>query len=117
MQVEDCSLRVITTVVSRPTPERGILDGGSKTFSSDKSNRVEGHGLILEDPDALFYGMSEEHGHIDFSKCDRKPEIGERVTIIPNHCCVVINLFNRIVGLRRNEVELQWPVAARGRVQ
>jgi D-serine deaminase-like pyridoxal phosphate-dependent protein len=113
MQVEDCALHVITTVVSRPTADRGILDGGSKTFSSDLSG-MEGHGLILEYPEARFYGMSEEHGHVDFSACAQKPAIGERVTVIPNHCCVVSNLFDEIVGVRGDEVEVVWPVAARG---
>jgi len=117
MQVEDCSLKVIATVVSRPTAKRAILDAGSKTFSSDKAKQVEGHGLILEYPDAVIYGQSEEHGHVDFSRCEQKPEIGERVTIIPNHCCVVVNLFNHLVGLRNSEVEVLWPVAARGRLQ
>jgi D-serine deaminase-like pyridoxal phosphate-dependent protein len=114
--LENCSLKVITTVVSRPTTDRGILDGGSKTFSSDLLG-LEGHGLILEYPEAVIYGQSEEHGHVDFAKCPRKPEIGERVTVIPNHCCVVNNLFNQIVGVRQGNVEVIWPVAARGMVQ
>ncbi len=116
MGMEDIAFSVITTVVSRPTAGRGILDGGSKTFSSDLSG-LEGHGLILEYPEARFYGMSEEHGHVDFSQCPRKPEIGERVTVIPNHCCVVSNLFNQIVGARNGKVEVVWPVAARGALQ
>jgi D-serine deaminase-like pyridoxal phosphate-dependent protein len=116
MTVEECSFKVITTVVSRPTADRGILDGGSKTFSSDALG-LEGHGLILEYPQARFYSMSEEHGHVDFSQCSRKPEIGERVTVIPNHCCVVSNLFNYVVGVREGVVEITWPVAARGTVQ
>jgi len=116
MQMEDIAFSVITTVVSRPTAGRGILDGGSKTFSSDLSG-LEGHGMILEYPEARFYGMSEEHGHVDFSQCPRKPEIGERVTVIPNHCCVVSNLFNQIVGARNGKVEVVWPVAARGALQ
>jgi D-serine deaminase-like pyridoxal phosphate-dependent protein len=116
MTVEECSFKVITTVVSRPTADRGILDGGSKTFSSDALG-LEGHGLILEYPQARFYGLSEEHGHVDFSPCPRKPEIGERVTVIPNHCCVVSNLFNSVVGVREGVVEITWPVAARGTVQ
>jgi D-serine deaminase-like pyridoxal phosphate-dependent protein len=116
MPVEDCSLRVITTVVSRPTADRGILDGGSKTFSSDLLG-LEGHGLILEYPEARYYSQSEEHGHVDFSPSVRKPEIGERVTVIPNHCCVVSNLFNQIVGVRGDKVEVIWPVAARGALQ
>lgn len=116
MKLEDCSFKVITTVVSRPTADRGILDGGSKTFSSDVLG-LEGYGLILEYPDAVIAGQSEEHGHVDFSKCERKPEIGERVSVLPNHCCVVTNLFNQIVGVRGNQVEVIWPVAARGMLQ
>ncbi len=116
MRLEDCAFKVITTVVSRPTPERGILDGGSKTFSSDLS-RLEGYGLILEYPEAMIYALSEEHGHVDFSLCQRKPEIGERVTVIPNHVCVVSNLFNQVIGMRGDTVEVVWPVACRGAVQ
>ena len=116
MTLEDCAFKVITTVVSRPTAERGILDGGTKTFSSDTLG-LEGYGLILEYPEAKIYGQSEEHGHVDFSNCARKPDIGERVTVIPNHCCVVSNLFNQIVGVRNDQVEVIWPVAARGALQ
>lgn len=116
VKLEECALQVICTVVSRPTAERGILDGGSKAFSSDLLG-LDGHGLILEYPDAHIYSQSEEHGHVDFSRCQRRPEIGERVTVIPNHCCVVSNLFNRIVGVRNDQVEVIWPVAARGALQ
>jgi D-serine deaminase-like pyridoxal phosphate-dependent protein len=114
--LEQCSLTVLATVVSRPTADRGILDGGSKTFSSDLLG-LEGHGLILEYPEARFYKMSEEHGHVDFGPCERKPAIGERVTVIVNHCCPVANLFNQLVGVRGDQVEVVWPVAARGMVQ
>jgi D-serine deaminase-like pyridoxal phosphate-dependent protein len=113
---EHCALTVITTVVSRPTPERGILDGGSKTFSSDLFG-LDGYGLILEYPEAKIYALNEEHGYVDFSACGRKPDIGERVSVIPNHCCVVSNLFNEVIGVRHNRVEVVWPVAGRGALQ
>jgi D-serine deaminase-like pyridoxal phosphate-dependent protein len=116
IKLEDCAFKVLTTVVSRPTADRGILDGGSKTFSSDLLG-LENHGLILEYPAARFYGMSEEHGHVDFGPCERRPAIGERVTVIPNHCCPVVNLFNQLVGARGEQVEVVWPVAARGMLQ
>jgi len=116
MELEECALRVITTVVSRPTADRGVLDGGSKTFSSDLL-KLEGHGLILEYPEANLYALSEEHGCTDFSQCQRKPEIGERVMVIPNHACVVSNLFNQIMGTRGDSVEVVWPVACRGLLQ
>lgn len=113
--LEECALTVKTTVVSRPTDERCFLDGGSKTFSSDTMG-LTGHGLILEYPEAEINGFSEEHGHVDISRCATKPAIGERVTVIPNHCCVVSNLFDEVVGVRNDEVEVVWPVACRGRL-
>ena len=117
--VDDCAMRIISTVVSRPTEDRGILDGGSKTFASDrlKPEWGEGYGLILEYPDAVIYNFSEEHGHTDFSKCKDRPVVGERVTVIPNHTCVVTNLHNHVYGHRNGEVEHVWDVAARGLVQ
>jgi D-serine deaminase-like pyridoxal phosphate-dependent protein len=114
--LDTCALRIITTVVSRPTQDRGILDAGSKTLSSDLHG-LEGYGYICEYPEAKIYALTEEHGHVDFSACARKPEIGERVSVIPNHCCVVTNLFDEFIGMRANQVEETWQVAARGTVQ
>jgi D-serine deaminase-like pyridoxal phosphate-dependent protein len=114
--LDTCALRVYATVVSRPTPERGILDSGSKSLSSDLHG-LEGYGYICEYPEAKIYALSEEHGHVDFSACERKPEIGERVSIIPNHCCTVTCLFDEVVGVRGDQVEVVWKVAARGTVR
>lgn len=111
---DEVAFHVIATVVSRPTADRAILDAGSKTLTSDKARGAEGYGLILEYPDAQISNLSEEHGWVDLSSSGRKPEIGERVTILVNHCCVVNNMFNQIVGVRQGEVEVVWPVAARG---
>jgi D-serine deaminase-like pyridoxal phosphate-dependent protein len=116
--LDECAMRVMTTVVSRPTADRCILDAGSKTLSSDGLlGGGAGFGLILEYPDAVLYGLSEEHGHVDLRACARKPEIGERVSIIPNHCCATTNMHDTIVGVRREQVEVTWPVLARGKVQ
>jgi D-serine deaminase-like pyridoxal phosphate-dependent protein len=116
MSLESCALTVISTIVSRPTPDRAILDAGSKCLSSDTMG-LEGYGLILEYPQAKIYNLNEEHGYVDASACTQKPEIGERVRVIPNHCCAVSNLFNQVVGIRQDQVEVVWPVAARGAVQ
>jgi D-serine deaminase-like pyridoxal phosphate-dependent protein len=113
--LDTCAMRIISTVVSRPTSDRGILDAGSKTLSSDL-HMLEGYGYICEYPEAKIYALTEEHGHVDFSACARKPEIGERVSVIPNHCCVVTNLFDEFIGMRGDQVEVSWQVAARGTV-
>ena len=113
--LDTCALRILTTVVSRPTLDRSILDAGSKTLSTDLHG-LDGYGYICEYPEAKIYMLTEEHGHVDFSACARKPEIGERVSVIPNHCCVVTNLFDEFVGMRDNQVEVTWQIAARGTV-
>jgi D-serine deaminase-like pyridoxal phosphate-dependent protein len=114
--LEDCAIKVHTTVVSRPTPERGILDAGSKSLSSDLHG-LDGYGYICEYPGAKIYQLSEEHGHVDFSACPRQPEIGERLTVIPNHCCTVTSQFDEVTGARGAEVQVTWQVPARGTVR
>lgn len=112
--LEQCALRVIVTVISAPTPERVIIDGGSKTFSSDMGFPM---GYILEYPEAQIYQMSEEHGFVDVTRCSPKPEIGERLTVIPNHACGTINMHDELIGLRGQIVEARWEIAARGKIQ
>ena len=116
MTFDEVAMHILTTVVSRPTADRGILDGGSKVFSSDTLD-LDGFGYILEYPDARIYAQSEEHGHVDFSRCASKPKVGEKVTVVPNHTCVVTNLVNEVVCLRNGKVHEVWPVAARGLVR
>jgi D-serine deaminase-like pyridoxal phosphate-dependent protein len=114
--LDRCALHIIATVVSRPTPERGIIDAGSKTLSMDLHG-LDGYGYICEYPEAKIHALSEEHGHVDFSACVRKPEIGERLSIIPNHCCMITSLFDEVVVARGNQVEGTWQVAARSAVK
>jgi D-serine deaminase-like pyridoxal phosphate-dependent protein len=113
--IDTCALKLLATVVSRPTAERGILDAGSKTLSTDLHG-LDGYGYICEYPEAKIYALSEEHGHVDFSACARKPEIGERLSIIPNHCCMVTSLFDEVIGVRGSQVEETWQVLARSTV-
>ncbi|MGH2402855.1 MAG: D-TA family PLP-dependent enzyme [bacterium] len=113
---DDCAMRVRTTIVSRPTSERAIIDGGSKTFSSDQLGQ-QGFGRIVEYPDAEITKLNEEHGYVDLSACAARPDVGEIVSVIPNHTCVVTNLHERLIGVRRGRVEVVWNVAARGLVR
>lgn len=115
-ELADCALRVVATVVSRPTEDRAILDAGSKTFSSDTLG-LDGFGHVVEYPQLRIKGLSEEHGHVDCAESNARPRIGERVTIIPNHACVVSNLHDLVHGVRGERVERAFRVEARGRVQ
>jgi len=118
-RVEDCALSVLVTVVSTSVPGRAIVDGGSKTFSNDRYRAGDGRGfgLVREDPEAEVEALSEEHGHLDISRSLRRYRVGERLTIIPNHVCTVMNLHDEVYGVRGDQVEAVWRVAARGRVR
>jgi D-serine deaminase-like pyridoxal phosphate-dependent protein len=117
--LEDCAASVLVTIVSTPRAGTMIADGGSKTFSSDRLNGATDvtFGRIIEAPECRFHKMNEEHGFIDISKAERKFEPGEKLRIIPNHICVVMNLHERVYGIRGGEVEREWKVEARGRLQ
>ncbi len=114
--LEDCALTVYSTVVSRAVPERGILDAGSKTLTVETMPGLDGHGLILDHPQARIPKFSEEHGFLDLSACNERPGVGEVVRIVPNHVCVVCNMVDRYVTVRGDEIIGELPVAARGRL-
>ncbi len=113
--LDEVALHVVSTVVSRAGPERGILDAGSKTLTWDTGG-VEGHGLILEHPDAKIARFAEEHGFLDLAASPTKPTVGDVVRIIPNHVCVVVNMVDRLVATRGGRIVGEIPVAARGRI-
>jgi D-serine deaminase-like pyridoxal phosphate-dependent protein len=117
--LEDCAASVLVTVVSTPRPGTMIVDGGSKTFSSDRLSGSDDvtFGRIVEGPRCRFHKMNEEHGFIDISKAERKFEPGEKLRIIPNHVCVVMNLHEKVYGIRDGVVEREWKVEARGKIQ
>lgn len=113
-QEGDCALRVEATVVSVPTPHRAIIDAGSKVLTSDLLGLV-GHGAVVGRPDILIDQLSEEHGRL-VSEGPIGLTVGDRVSIIPNHACVVTNMVDA-VHVRHEDGHMElWPVAARGKV-
>lgn len=117
--LDECALHVHATVVSAPGPDRVVIDAGSKTLTSDPvpSQVGDGHGLILEYPEAVIAQLSEEHGVVDVSACAQRPSIGDRVRIVPNHVCPVSNLFDEVHLHTGGVLEAVVPVAARGKVR
>jgi D-serine deaminase-like pyridoxal phosphate-dependent protein len=59
--------------------------------------------------------MSEEHGLLDLSHTSWRPEVGERVRIVPNHVCIVVHLADDVYGVDGDRIVDHWGVEARGR--
>lgn len=117
--LEDCAARVLATVVSTAVPGRAIIDAGSKTFSSDAlgSGPKSGHGLVVEAPDAKLIKLNEEHGYLDITNSSHRFEVGEMVSVIPNHVCTCVNMHDEVFLLRDQQVVGSWRVAARGKIR
>ena len=116
--IEDCALTVIATVGSKHK-DRIVIDAGSKTLNLDKgahgNESVVGHGYIKEYPELVIDRLSEEHGIITTTKKNNL-KITEKITIIPNHACTVVNLFDNYIVCQNNKVIDTWKVDARGKV-
>ena len=112
-----CAARVVATVVSRPAPDRAIVDAGSKALAYDPSPSHAGHGYVVGHPAATIARISEEHGVVVLPEGEAGFAVGDRVEIIPNHVCPAVNLTDELLVVRDGRVVETWRVAARGKVR
>ena len=109
----DCALRVLTTVVSTSVPGQCVIDGGSKTFSSDATFGVGTFGHF-PGRSWTMRKMNEEHGYVEIDGA--RPRVGEKIWVVPSHVCAAVNLHDTIAYGRGGNVDGRWRVAARGKV-
>ena len=110
---ETCAAFVLATVISRPAPDRVVIDAGTKMLSSDGICRDDWiH--VLHRPDLHPVVLSEEHGVLHAEDPSTAPAIGERVLVVPNHVCTMMNLADEVLVARDGDVIDTVPVLARG---
>ena len=115
-ELSDCAAHIVCTVISDAVKDQVVIDGGTKTFTSDLCipARESGHGFIVEYPEAKITRLSEEHGQVDVSLCTKRPKIGERISIIPNHICPCVNLRDVFWWCESDGTVLSVKINARG---
>ena len=113
---ERCALWIEATVISDSVRDQVVVDGGSKTFTSDPFPGG-GHGSVVGLPDAGFVRMNEEHGYIDVSALDERPRVGDRLRIVPNHACGCINLHDGVLAVRDGMVDHVIHITGRGLIR
>ncbi|QDU56875.1 alanine racemase [Aeoliella mucimassa] len=116
-EFNSCAARVIATVVSTAVPGQVVLDSGSKALAIDRCIPApdSGHGFLPDYPQAVITALSEEHAQVAIGECDRAPKLGERVQIVPNHICPVINLTNEAWWFGSEQSPIELPIDARGK--
>jgi D-serine deaminase-like pyridoxal phosphate-dependent protein len=111
--MDEVALVVAATVVASHPDGRFVLDAGSKALAADRPAWMPGHGLLPAYPDAELRSLSEHHC-VAWTTGPR-PRVGEVVAVVPNHCCVVVNLVDSLTVVQGGQVVDQWRVASRGR--
>ena len=109
---DDLALTALCTVVSTRRPGGATVDGGLKTFGGDQ--RAAGGYARALDRDLTLERLSEEHG-VATAGAGETVVLGEQIRFVPAHVCTAVNLADELFGLRGDEVEVVWPVAARGK--
>lgn len=102
------ALFVLATVMSRPAPDRAVLDAGLKALSVDS-----GLPLVWERPGLRYARASDEHGVLEIA-AGVPPALGDKLLLVPGHCDPTVNLYDWYVCVRDNFVEEVWPISARG---
>jgi D-serine deaminase-like pyridoxal phosphate-dependent protein len=106
----ESSLTVLSTVVSRPVPDRIVVDAGLKSMTIEF-----GWPLPLDGEGVSVRHLSEEHGNLDLAeggRFDGKP--GDRFRFMPSHCCTTVNLHDAFYVIQDEKLVDIWPIAARG---
>jgi len=123
---EACAVTVLTTVMSTSHPDWAVIDAGYKTFGADSLiayrdtpgffwNGEPSFGSVQGRPDLWFGRLSAETSCLDYMDPGKKLSFGERLEIIPNNATLVVNIHDRIYGVRNGVVEKVIPVTGRGR--
>jgi len=103
------ALFVLSTVMSRPAPERAMIDAGLKASSVDS-----GMPMVWERPGLKCVRASDEHGVIEVAPGAPSPALGDKILLVPGHCDPTVNLHDWYVCIRSGFVEDLWPITARG---
>jgi len=123
---EACAVTVLTTVMSTSHPDWAVIDAGYKTFGADSLiayrdtpgffwNGKPSFGSVHGRPDLWFGRLSAETSCLDYMDPRKKLSFGERLEIVPNNATLVVNIHDRIYGVRNGAVEKVIPVTGRGR--
>jgi D-serine deaminase-like pyridoxal phosphate-dependent protein len=105
------SLFVLATVMSRPAPERIVVDAGLKASSVDS-----GLPQVWQRPGLTYTRASDEHGVIEVAAGSTSPALGEKLLLVPGHCDPTVNLYDWYVCVRAGRVEALWPITGRGAI-
>jgi D-serine deaminase-like pyridoxal phosphate-dependent protein len=113
--LEQCALGVVATVVSTPERDRAVIDAGTKALPVDTIvPGLQGLGLVLGHPHVRVDRFSEEHGVLMSAEGSTGLRVGERVVVLPAHCCTTVVLHEAVLFVAPDGSATWDVVGARG---
>ena len=106
------SLFVLSTVVSK-SEGTVILDAGVKGLGADQNPPV----VLDESGEAITGRIVLNEEHLKLYDSGWNPPIGEKVFVIPGHCCSTVNLYDNLYLYSGDSVTERIPVTGRGKSQ
>lgn len=104
-------LTVLSTVVSRPSFDRAVLDAGRKAITGEKVPP-----RVKDPDDALVIGHNAEHIVLELGPEARELKIGDQVELIVGYSDLTTMLHNEYLCFRGDRLQSVWPIAARGKL-
>jgi len=105
------AMTVLTTVISRPTARRIVVDAGFKAMSSQHSAPEP-----LRIGAVRSLGLSAEHGRIELEQPADDPRVGDKLEFIVGYTDSTVVLHDVLYGVRDGCVEVAWPILGRGKL-
>ena len=98
---------VVVATVIHAARDRFVIDAGAKALTKDRPGWLESYGHVVGYDAASIDRLNDNHGMVE----GRGPLVGDRVVVVPNHVCPVVNLFDEMVlvgdGHRSVQVDLR----------
>ncbi len=104
------SLYVLSSVVS-VNADAVILDAGVKSLGADQEDPV----ILTEDGRRITGRIELNEEHLKLYDASEKPKLGEKLYLIPGHCCSTVNLYDRLYFFRDGNVTERLEITARGK--
>lgn len=115
---EQVAVRIFATVVSVPSEEYAVIDGGTKTFPMDilldqPPYFYNSYAMVQGREDLELRRMNEEHGILVSTKGKVNLKVGQVLELMPVHVCTAINMQNHVY-IYDGETLRKEKVAGRG---
>ncbi len=101
---------LLSTVISRPSPDRAVIDAGRNAISYDQGLPVveglEGVKLV---------SLYDEHGILEIKNSNVELEVGEKIELAPTHPCTTVALHDKMFCVKDDLLEDVWDIKTRGK--